>query len=213
MRSHFDFVSDDNKTLFEIKNYNLHARSKFGEDGSQDVPPADMAQVIHEAAVFNVTTVNLCVLFGGQELCIYPITVDDAMKQLMIDQEAKLWAHIQTRQPPEATDPEDLRRIFRQDDGQIKIANSEVEAVFLQLKAIKNKITSLEDQEKILTGLAQGWMGTASVVDAPDGTTLATWKKAADGEKLNTKRLQKEMPGLYDQYKVTSLGSRRFLVK
>jgi predicted phage-related endonuclease len=213
MRSHFDFVSDDNKTLFEIKNYNLHARSKFGEDGSQDVPPADMAQVIHEAAVFNVTTVNLCVLFGGQELCIYPIHVDDAMKQLMIDQEAKLWAHIQTRQPPEATDPEDLRRIFRQDSGQTKIANQEVEAACIKLRAIKNTITNLEDQEKILTGMVQAWMSTASVIDAPDGKTLVTWKKAADGERFDTKRLQKEMPGLYDQYKVTSLGSRRFLVK
>ena len=194
MRSHFDFVSEDNKTLYEIKNYNLHARSKFGDDGSQDVPASDMAQVIHEAAVFNVQVVNLCVLFGGQELCIYPITVDDAMKQMLIDQEAKLWAHIQTRQPPEATHPDDLRRLFRQDDGQIKIAN-------------------LEEQEKILTGLVQNWMGTASAVDAPDGKTLATWRKASDGERFDTKRLKAEMPGLYDQYKVTSLGSRRFLVK
>lgn len=213
MRSHFDFVSEDNRTLFEIKNYNLHARNKFGEDGSQDVPPADMAQCIHEAAVFNVQVVNLCVLFGGQELCIYPINVDDALKQAMIDQEAKLWAHIQTLQPPEATDPEDLRRIFRQDSGQTKIANQEVEAACIKLRAIKNTITTLEDQEKILTGMVQAWMSTASVIDAPDGKTLVTWKKAADGEKLNTKRLQKEMPGLYDQYKVTSLGSRRFLVK
>ena len=54
MRSHFDFVSEDNRTLYEIKNYNLHARSKFGDDGSQDVPASDMAQCIHEAAVFNV---------------------------------------------------------------------------------------------------------------------------------------------------------------
>ena len=213
MRSHFDFVSEDNRTLYEIKNYNLHARSKFGDDGSQDVPAADMAQCIHEASVFNVQIVNLCVLFGGQELCIYPINVDDAMKQMMIDQEAKLWAHIQTRQPPEATDPEDLRRIFRQDDGQIKVANQEVEAACIKLRIIKNTITNLEDQEKILTGMVQAWMTTASVIDAPGGKTLATWKKAADGEKLNTKRLQKEMPGLYDQYKVTSLGSRRFLVK
>jgi len=213
MRSHFDFVSEDNQTLFEIKNYNLHARSKFGDDGSQDVPASDMAQCIHEAAVFNVQVVNLCVLFGGQELCVYPISVDDAMKQMLIDQEAKLWAHIQTRQPPEATDPEDLRRIFRQDNGQVKIANSEVEAACIKLRAIKNTITSLEDQETILTGMVQAWMSTASVIDAPDGKTLVTWKKAADGEKLNTKRLQKEMPGLYDQYKVVATGSRRFLVK
>lgn len=213
MRSHFDFVSEDNRTLFEIKNYHIHAKAKFGEDGSQDVPPAELAQVIHEAAVFNVQTVNLCVLFGGQELCIYPIHVDDSMKQMLIDQEAKLWAHIQTRTPPETTHPEDLRRLFRQDDGRVKIANSEVEAVCIQLKAVKNKISILEQQEKILTGLVQNYMGTASTIDSPDGKTLATWKKATDGERFDTKRLKAEMPGLYDQYKVPSMGSRRLLIK
>jgi len=213
MRSHFDFVSEDNKTLFEIKNYNIHARTKFGQDGSQDVPAADMAQVIHEAAVFNVTTVNLCVLFGGQQLCVFPITVDDAMKQAMIDQEAKLWAHIQTRTPPEATHPDDLRRIFRQDDGSTKVADQQIESMFLKLRAVKNQIIALGEQEKILEGLTQQWMGTATIAEAADGRTLATWKKAADGESLDSKRLKKEIPGLYDQYKKVLMGSRRFLVK
>lgn len=213
MRSHFDFVSEDNRTLFEIKNYNIHARNKFGEDGSQDVPAADMAQCIHEAAVFNVQTVNLCVLFGGQELCIYPITVDDAMKQMMIDQEATLWAHIQTKTPPEATDPEDLRRLFRRDDGSYKVASQEIHAACLKLREIKNTIKRLEEQEATLTGMVQNFMGETSLIQTVDGHTLATWKKAADSEKFDTKRLQKEMPGLYDQYKAISLGSRRFLVK
>lgn len=213
MRSHFDFVSEDNKTLYEIKNYNIHARTKFGQDGSQDVPAADMAQVIHEAAVFNVQTVNLCVLFGGQQLCVFPITVDDAMKQAMIDQEAKLWAHIQTRTPPEATHPDDLRRIFRQDDGSTKVADQQIESMFLKLRAVKNQIIALGEQEKILEGLTQQWMGTATIAEASDGRTLATWKKAADGESLDSKRLKKEIPGLYDQYKKVLMGSRRFLVK
>ena len=213
MRSHFDFVSEDNRTLYEIKNYNIHARSKFGQDGSQDVPAADMAQVIHEAAVFNVQVVNLCVLFGGQQLCVFPITVDDAMKQAMIDQEAKLWAHIQTRTPPEATHPDDLRRIFRQDDGSTKVADQQIESMFLKLRAVKNQIIALGEQEKILEGLTQQWMGTATIAEAADGRTLATWKKAADGESLDSKRLKKEIPGLYDQYKKVLMGSRRFLVK
>jgi len=213
MRSHFDFVSEDNRTLYEIKNYNIHARSKFGQDGSQDVPAADMAQVIHEAAVFNVQVVNLCVLFGGQQLCVFPITVDDAMKQAMIDQEAKLWAHIQTRTPPEATHPDDLRRIFRQDDGSTKVADQQIESMFLKLRAVKNQIIALGEQEKILEGLTQQWIGTATIAEAADGRTLATWKKAADGESLDSKRLKKEIPGLYDQYKKVLMGSRRFLVK
>ena len=70
MRSHFDYVSENNKVLYEIKNYSAFSREKFGDDGSSTIPAPDLAQCIHEAAVFGVSLVNLCVLFGGSELCI-----------------------------------------------------------------------------------------------------------------------------------------------
>jgi len=213
MRSHFDYVSEDNKTLYEIKNYNAHKRSAFGDDGSQDVPVMDLAQCIHEAAVFNVATVNLCVLFGGQELCIYPLEIDASMKQALIDQEAALWAHIKTRTPPEAYHPDDLRALFRRDDGSYKIAPQEIEAACLKLKQIKAQIKHLEEQEELLTGMVQNSMGEAALLQTVDGHTLATWKKAADSKRFDSKRFQSEMPKVYDQYVVATPGSRRFLVK
>ena len=113
----------------------------------------------------------------------------------------------------EATHPDDLRRLFRRDDGSYKVASQEVEAACLKLKEIKRHIKHLEEQEEILTGMVQNYMGETSLIQTVDGHTLATWKKASDGEQFDTKRLKAEMPGLYDQYKVPSLGSRRFLVK
>ena len=55
-KSHFDFAGKkDGKTiLVEAKNYNAATRSKF--DISGICPPADMAQLVHEAAVFGVQT-------------------------------------------------------------------------------------------------------------------------------------------------------------
>lgn len=213
MRSHFDFVSEDNKTLFEIKNYNAHARNRFGENGTQDIPVADYAQCIHEAAVFGVTQINLCVLFGGQELCIYPLEIEPSETQVLIDQEAALWAHIQTRTPPEATHPDDLRALFKRDDGSYKVASNEVQAACMKLKDIKTTIKRLEEQEEILTGIVQNYMGESSLIQTIDGHTLATWKTASDSKRFDTKRFQAAMPKVYDQFVVSTPGSRRFLVK
>ena len=95
MRSHFDAITEDGKHLLEIKNYHNSNRSKFGENGSIDVPQADYAQCLHEATVHRVERVTLCVLFGGQELVLFPLEFTDAHKEALIQQEADLWAKLE----------------------------------------------------------------------------------------------------------------------
>jgi predicted phage-related endonuclease len=212
MRSHFDFVSADGKTLYEIKNYNAGARSKFGDDGSSDVPAADLAQCLHEAAVYGVQDVRLCVLFGGQELCIFPIEADTASQEALILQEAALWAHIQRQQPPDSQVPEDLRKIFKQDNGSTLWANQELAIACQKLKTLKEQIKLAEAEQDRLEGQIQAAMGNASIL-AYDEQVLATWKAAKASMKFDSKRFQKEMPKVYEQYQSEVPGSRRFLIK
>jgi len=72
LRSHFDFVGKENgqTILVECKNYNQAVRNKF-ETGN--LPPADLAQCIHEATVYGCEKVYLAVLFGGQEFQLFPV--------------------------------------------------------------------------------------------------------------------------------------------
>ena len=57
LKSHFDFVGkEDGQTiLVECKNYNAAVRNKF-EPGL--IPPADMAQCIHEALVLSLIHIS-----------------------------------------------------------------------------------------------------------------------------------------------------------
>lgn len=212
MRSHFDYVSEDNKTLFEIKNYSAYTRDKFGDNGSTRIPDADLAQCIHEAAVFNVQRVNLCVLFGGSELCIYPIAVEDAHKEVLIQQEAELWAAIQTRTPPAAGHPDDLRAIMKSDDGTSIVATPNIEMDAMQLRAIKDQIAKLEKDEVTLTTRIMTFMGNKSILDGNNGT-LVTWKQAKNSMKFDAKAFEKALPETYKMYVKEVEGSRMFLVK
>jgi len=213
MKSHFDFVSEDNKTLYEIKNYGSHARNKFGDDGSQDIPLGDMAQLIHEAAVFNITSINLCVLFGGQELCIYPFEIDDALKESLILQEAAVWAAVQTRQPPTPTHPDDIKALWKRDDGTTLVVNENIAAACAKLRQVKDNIKELETAEESLVGAIQQIMADHAVIKDFEGKILATWKTAKGSARFDSKRFKEEMPETYEKFVISTDGSRRFLVK
>ena len=98
LRSHFDFISADGKTLVEAKNYNANVRNKFDSE-SNIIPPADMAQIIHEAAVHNVEKIVLAVLFGGQNFETFEFTITEAQKESLIKDMARFWGAVATKQP------------------------------------------------------------------------------------------------------------------
>ena len=58
-------------------------------------------------------------------------------------------------------------------------------------------------------------MGDAESLVTPDDEerVLATWKAPKPSSKLNTQRLHREMPDLYDQYCEEAQGARRFMLK
>jgi len=213
MRSHFDYVSEDGKTLYEIKNYSAFSRDHYGDDGSILIPDGDLAQCIHEAAVFNVDMVNLCVLFGGQELCIYPIHVEQAHKDVLIQQEAALWACIQTRTPPESDHPDDLRAIMPKDDGRSIEATGSIEQDAIQLRKVKDAIAALEKDEVTLSTRIMRHMGQAAVLVGSQNRTLVTWKTAKASTKFDAKAMEQALPDTYKMYVKEVPGSRRFLVK
>ena len=214
-RSHFDFVGTENgqTILVECKNYGSHQRNKF-DDISNTIPDADMAQLVHETAVFGNTRIYLAVLFGGSEFVMFPYDITDQQKTDLIQQMAKVWAHVQTGTtlPPE--DLEQVKLLYPQDvTGTVKTASMSVEEACRALRHLKDEIKLLEGREEQLQTLIAGFMETASSLQTVDGAVLATWKAAKACKRFDAKLFQSVMPELYDQFVVEQAGSRRFLIK
>jgi hypothetical protein len=58
----------------EVKNYNADVRNKFDSEAGI-IPAADMAQLVHEATVHNISDIVLAVLFGDKTLkCLTVLT-------------------------------------------------------------------------------------------------------------------------------------------
>jgi len=211
-KSHFDFAGKENgKTvLVEAKNYSAAVRGKF--DGSV-IPPADMAQLIHEAAVFGVDKIYLAVLFGGQEFVLFPFDIHDEQKDELIQRMAEHWGRIQAQTPYAPEDVEQAKLMFPVSKDSVKTATGTVEQAAKTLKLIKAEIKALEEREAAFQAALQGYLGDADTLTTVDGEILCTWKSAKASKAFDAKLFQAANPAMYDQFVVEKAGSRRFLVK
>jgi predicted phage-related endonuclease len=214
LRSHFDYITEDNKTLVECKNYALANVSKYSEEGDPvRIPDADMIQCVHEATVAGVDTVYLAVLFGGQYFRTFRIDVTDDMKEDLIKRMAVYWAHVKHGTVPMPETPAQARIAWPKDEGDFKQADAMMEKACADLKVIKQEISKLEAREEQITAYLQRSMENYSEMRSIDGTTLATWKAAKASKRFNAGLFQQAMPDIYSQFVVETPGSRRFLVK
>ena len=214
LRSHFDFAGKENgKTvLVECKNYNAGVRSKFDAETGV-IPPADMAQLIHEATVFGVEKVYLAVLFGGQEFFIAPFHIHDEQKNELIRTMAEVWARVMTKQPLPPEDTDQVKLMYPVSEESVKMASASVEEAVRTLALIKREIKALEERQDQFQTLVCGYMQGKDTLATIEGNVLATWKSAKPSKKFDAELFQKAMPDIYKQFIVEKAGSRRFLVK
>jgi predicted phage-related endonuclease len=214
MKSHFDFITEDNLALVETKNYNHAAAVRFSEEGEPvRIPAADMAQCVHEACVACVSVVYLAVLFGGQHFRTFRIDVTDEMKISHIKHYATLWAHVVQGTLPEPKTSNDARLVWPQDNGDFVLASKQCETIVEQFKAVKTQRKILEDQEEQISAYLQTSMGNASEIRTIDGRTLVTWKTAKGTKTLDTALFKSTMPDTYEKFIIERAGSRRLIVK
>ena len=213
LASHFDYISTDGKTLYEVKNLGLMQRKHYGDDGSELISERYKAQCLHELVVHGVERVELVVLFGGQELCHYPQNFVELEREAHIRAMATFWAQVQTRTFDPVKMADAVGEIYKTDDGSEMVATAALETACQQLVALKAKLKEFEEAEDGLKEFIQSAMQQRATLKAFDGSILATWKTAKPGKRFSTDLLKSAMPQIYEQFVVEQPGSRRFLIK
>ena len=212
LRSHFDFISTDGRVLVEAKNYNINTRNKFDVETNR-IPPADYAQILHEATVHRVDRVILAVLFGGQEFQTFDFTFTDEEKENLIKDMAIYWGHVKADTLPAPESLEATKLIYPKDNGQSITATQAMETAIAQLKEIKGLVKQYEEKaEQIETAIRASMQDYADIVSI-NGETLVTWRAAKASKRFSSDLFKQSMPEVYEQFIVEMPGSRRFLVK
>ena len=213
LKSHFDYRSEDGTTLYEVKNLGIQQRKHYGDNGSDHVDLGYRVQCLHESVVHRIESVVLVVCFGGQEIVGYPLQFSADQMDMHIQEMAKFWGKIQTRN----FDPESMadaaKLVYKQDSGKDLVATQTIEQKLNDLKRIKAALKPLEADEKKLTAAIQSYMLENAQLLSVDGSVLATWKTAKPSLNFSEELFKKSMPDLHAKFIVEQVGSRRFLVK
>ena len=212
LKSHFDFISADGKTLVECKNYNAAVINKYDEETNR-VPAADFGQCVHEATVHGVERIILAVLFGGQSFRTFSFEITPFHKEELIKSMAVFWGHVVSKNPLQPETAEQARELFKSDNGSSVVASVQMEQAYMMLKELQGQIKDMETKEDYLKTLLMNYMGDNSELTTVDGRVLATWRSAKASQRFDPKLFQKAMPDIYQQFVVEQSGSRRFLTK
>ena len=213
LASHFDYISEDGQTLYEVKNLGIHQRKKYGDDGSTDIDVGYRVQCLHESLVHNTPNVVLVVCFGGQEICHYPQTFSPDQWDLHAREMAEFWGRIQARNFDPNTMGDAAKLVYKEDNGSSLLATSELEQACEALSVIKTQRKALEAQEDALTAKIQGYMMESSQLATYDGRILATWKASKSTKSFSKDLFRNAMPEMYEKFVVEQPGARRFLLK
>jgi predicted phage-related endonuclease len=214
LASHFDYISTDGKTLFEIKNLGVHQRKKYGEDGTELISERYRAQCLHEQIVHEgVENIILVVLFGGQELCHFPQNFTQLEAEAHIRAMAEFWAQVQTKNWNPVTMADATKDLYKVDDGSDMVANAALETACQQLQAIKAKMKEYEEAEEGLKQMIQAAMREKATLKSFNGDILATWKTSKPSKRFSADLLKQALPETYEKFVVEQAGSRRFLIK
>jgi predicted phage-related endonuclease len=211
-RSHFDFINAGGNVLVEAKNYSASVRNKFDPDTNR-IPPADYAQIVHEAAVHKINTVYLAVLFGGQEFHTFKFEISDQEKEDLIKKMAVYWGHVKAGTTPEPQTIEETKLVYTQSTDGVIVATSDLERAIGDLKAIKGKIKELEAIAEQWEVQVRNAMSDNAEIRTFDGNTLVTWKSSKASMRFSADLFKSAMPDIYKKFIVEQDGSRRFLIK
>ena len=221
MASHFDYIAEDGKTLYEIKNLGHHQRKHYGEDGTDHVHPRYRAQCLHEAACHGLQDVVLVAAFGGQTVQHFPLHFSADEIDAHVQAIAKFWASVVEDVKPENLPEEAIRKMFPVSRAASVVGTQQVIQACRVLEEIKAQIKKLEGDkedpkpgtEKWCRRLITSYMGQNDTLLDVDGSVLATFKSAKSSKTFNLERFKKEYPQIYELFLEEVQGSRRFLIK
>ncbi|MEL6046730.1 lambda-exonuclease family protein [Stenotrophomonas maltophilia] len=186
--------------------------SRLWRDG---VPEYVQLQVQHQLAVTGKAAADVAVLLCGQELQVHRIERDDEVIARLIVLEARFWEHVETDTSPPADGSTSADKALRQlyPGGGDTLDFSEdrrLSGAFAELVTLRRELEAKEGQAELLKQILQQAMGDAARAVFASGEV--TYRRAKDGNRLDTQRLTADHADLIVAYTVPKPGARRFVI-
>lgn len=200
------------KVGLECKTASEYMKDEWTGD---EVPATYLIQCQHYMAVTGYDAWWIAVLIGGNKFVYKKIERDDELISYLIDIERDFWEnHVKKRIPPafDGSDASsDLLKVLypeAEPESDIELPD-EADKLIEALEQINAELKEIETQKKEYENRLKGMLGEFETGVASNH--IVTWKNVTSN-RVDTKKLKKERPDIYEQYLKKST-SRRFNIK
>lgn len=144
----------------------------------------------------------VAVLLGGQDFRIYCVERDDVVIKALQEQCFAFWQKVKAGTPPDPTTKEDVAKLFERDNGEMVEADNTVAADIGELITLQAQIKQLQDAQDVVKDRVCAALGEHQgfTIAGEKACTYKTQKRTT----LDTTRLKKESPDVYQAYAKTS---------
>ena len=189
--------------ILEIKTSSAYKTKEWSVDDGEAIPLEYSAQVQWYMGIFDVDFAYLAVLIGGNQYRHYRIERDKELFGMMRDRAVAFWQnHVLTGTPPAPQNAEDVQKLYPQDDGGSKEADSETLQAYNELCEIKTQIKALETKKAAAENILKEKIGEAAQMQH-NGEKLFTWKTQSSS-RFNSSAFKAEYPDLYKAFSKTT---------
>lgn len=173
--------------ILEVKNRNEFAKEDFGEEDTDELPLAIVAQVTWQMMVKDVQWADVAVLIGGNKLRIFTVYRDRALEARVFAKVEAFWfENVQKQVPPPATalDNEGMKALFPKQVRPLKDGTPELLATLqalIEVKSSQKEDEALRNEYEAGLKLA---IGDGEGFTWPNGAKV-TWKNNKDTEVID----------------------------
>jgi putative phage-type endonuclease len=126
---------------------------------------------------------------------------------------AEFWQRVEERRPPDPVNADDVAKLYTSHtEGKALEAVPEVLELLDSYRAAKRREKEVKAEIETLGGQLKTLLRDAELLTL-GGDTLATFRKEKDGRTIDSKRLAKELPDIYEAYSKPRAGARKLLLK
>lgn len=214
LAANIDRFVNGGEYILECKTAGFPMRSKWGQEGTDDIPQAYYSQVAYYAAIADVPKVDIAVLIGGNDFRIYRYMRDKALEDKLLQIAINFWnKHVLAKVPPEPSNLKDIESLYPSSNGtQIEVSQEILDDI-QKLKELKAQVKGIEEESTHLQESIKKYMKDNELLVDSSGQIYATWKTGKTRKSLDAKKLQAEHQGIYQQYLKESKAPRVLRLK
>lgn len=194
----------------EIKTVSPFKAKEWGEVQTDAIPVHYTAQAMHGLMVTGKQVCVFGVLIGGDDFRVYQVERDEEIIQAILEKEIAFWDRIRHLNPPEASTVSDIALMFEKDAGTSIEADGKALALFNDLRDMKARFKSLEEEIAVSEEKLKLYMQEHSILTL-GGKPLCTWKSQVSN-RFDQQLFQATHPKLFEKFKKATT-SRVFRMK